>query len=51
MINLHKRWLTQKGIAIPPKLKKIELSPLFAVEKDDIPQSLIIPDKEEVYIE
>lgn len=51
MINLHKRWLTQKGIAIPPKLKKIELSPLFAIEKDDIPQSLIIPDKEEVYIE
>lgn len=51
MINLYKKWLIQKNITIPKVVEKIEISPLLAVEPDDLPGSLAIPQQKEVYIE
>jgi len=50
MINLYKKWLLQKNIVIPKVVEKIEISPLYAVEPDDVPGSLPIPQQKEVYI-
>ncbi|MCX8123337.1 MAG: UDPGP type 1 family protein [Spirochaetes bacterium] len=50
MINLYKTWLSEKNISIPKVVEKIEISPLFAVEPDDIPNSLTLPQQKEVYI-
>ncbi|MGB4267572.1 MAG: UTP--glucose-1-phosphate uridylyltransferase [Spirochaetota bacterium] len=50
MINLYKQWLLKKNIIIPEVVEKIEISPLFATEADDIPQSVVVPYQKEVYI-
>ncbi|MCX7679238.1 MAG: UTP--glucose-1-phosphate uridylyltransferase [Spirochaetes bacterium] len=50
MNNLFKEWLTKKGIEIPPKVRIVEISPLLAVEAEDLPQ-IAIPNKEMVYLE
>ncbi len=50
MINLHKMWLRKKNIFIPEVVEKVEISPLFAVEPDDIPDTLTLPQQKEVYI-
>lgn len=50
MINLYKKWLVQKNITLPKVVEKIEISPLLAVESDDIPGSLSLPQQKEVYI-
>jgi len=51
MNNLYKSWLSEKKIQIPSMLKTLEISPLFAVESDDIPEDLHIPDSVSVYLE
>ncbi len=51
MTRLYRRWLGERGIGIPSRLKKIEISPLFALEASDIPESISIPDSESVYLE
>ncbi len=50
MMNLYKKWLLQKNIPVPKVVEKIEISPLFAVESDDLPDSFAIPQHKEVYI-
>ncbi len=50
MINLHRRWLADRGIAVPVSVKKLEVSPLAAVEPEDLDEGLKVPDQEEVYI-
>ncbi|MDR3237389.1 MAG: UDPGP type 1 family protein [Spirochaetia bacterium] len=48
MIELHKKWLTQRGVSIPQRVSVIEISPLTAVAPEDIPSGLTVPNKEEV---
>ncbi len=50
MADQHRRWLTERGIRIPEKVKTIEISPLLAVEPDDINRDLVVPEKEKVYL-
>ncbi len=50
MNSLHRKWLTARGIKIPERVKAIEISPLFALSENDIPEGTIIPDKELVYL-
>lgn len=50
MNNLYREWLEKKGIEIPQKVKMLEISPLLAVEADDLP-NLSIPNEEMVYLE
>ncbi len=51
MNNLFRKWLIEKGAIIPDKVKVIEISPLLAVEADDLPDKISIPAKENVYLE
>ena len=51
MVSLNKKWLAEKGIEIPAGVKILEISPLLAVEPDDLPADVKIPDKEKVYLE
>ncbi|HSV97300.1 MAG TPA: UDPGP type 1 family protein [Spirochaetota bacterium] len=51
MTGLYRRWLGERGILIPSLVKKLEISPLLALEAADIPDSLSIPDAESVYLE
>jgi UDP-N-acetylglucosamine/UDP-N-acetylgalactosamine diphosphorylase len=51
MSDLYRKWLTEKKIVIPDNVKVIEISPLFALEADDLAKNIIIPDLEKVYIE
>ena len=50
MSNLHKAWLTERGVNIPHSVKVIEISPLTAVSFDDIPTDLKVPDTEKVLL-
>lgn len=50
MIHLYKKWLLQKNIPVPKVVEKIEISPLYAVEPDDLPDSIAIPLQKEVYL-
>ncbi len=51
MTGLYRRWIGKRGIRIPARVQKIEISPLLALEAADIPASLSIPDTESVYLE
>ncbi len=51
MSDLHRKWLLSKGIDIPGKVSVIEISSLLAVEPDDLDGSIIVPEREKVYIE
>jgi UDP-N-acetylglucosamine/UDP-N-acetylgalactosamine diphosphorylase len=48
--NLCRSWLSERKIHISEKVKVIEISPLVAVEAEDLDASLVIPDQEQVYI-
>lgn len=50
MINQHRRWLEGRGIVIPAKASFIEISPLLAVEPEDVPPDLVVPTMEKVYL-
>ncbi len=49
MSRLAFRWCAHRRIAVPPQVRVIEISPLHAVEPDDL--SAVIPAREKVYIE
>ncbi len=51
MSDLIKKWLIERRIVIPKNVQVIEISPLIAVEPDDLPDCLIIPKAEKVYLE
>jgi len=51
MDALARSWLRERGIAIPPSVRTVEISPLLALEPGDLPASITVPDKERVYLE
>lgn len=51
MDRLYRSWLASRGIVIPRAVKKIEISPRFAISADDIPADLEIPDMEIIFLE
>lgn len=51
MSNLHKKWLIEKGFNIPKTAETFEISPLLAVEAEDLSDDLDIPNSKEVYLE
>jgi len=50
MSNLHRSWLTAKGVSIPEKVKIIEISPLLSFDGSDLRSDLIVPDREKVFL-
>ena len=50
MTALYKSWLNKRGITIPEKVKNLEISPLVAVNPEDLLVDLVIPNEENVYI-
>ncbi len=50
MDGQYRSWLAVRGVRIPEGVRAVEISPLAAVEPDDIDPGLIIPDKEKVYL-
>jgi len=51
MIDLNIKWLKEKGITVPENTKIVEISPIIAVEPEDLDEAIKIPDKENVYLE
>jgi len=51
MMDLHRKWFAERDIAVPPVVKRLEISPLAAVEPGDLDTDLLIPEKEDVYID
>ncbi|MBN2079694.1 MAG: UDPGP type 1 family protein [Spirochaetes bacterium] len=50
MSDEHRRWLDERGIRIPASVRRVEISPLAALEPDDLEPSLTLPDDGEVYL-
>lgn len=51
MIDLHKSWLREKGITISKEDADIEISPLYAVDPEDISRDLKISGEAKIMIE
>lgn len=51
MMRLHREWLAQRHIPVPAVVRRIEISPLAAVEPADLGSDLKIPERESVFIE
>ena len=51
MSNLYSKWIRDRGISIPGNVRVIEISPLLAIEADDIPEGIRIPSQEMIYLE
>lgn len=50
MDEQHRSWLAARGIRIPAKVRAVEISPLAAVEPDDLDPALSLPDTEQVHL-
>jgi len=50
MDDQYRSWLAVRGVRIPAGVKALEISPLVAVEPEDIDPGLAVPDKEKVYL-
>ncbi len=53
LCDLHRSWLTQAGVYVPPDAR-LEISPLFALRPEDISAkigALDIPQEQDIYIE
>jgi UDP-N-acetylglucosamine/UDP-N-acetylgalactosamine diphosphorylase len=50
MNELYRGWLEKNGVAVPESVKMIEISPLVAVDSDDIDSNIKVSDTEKVYI-
>ena len=51
MMGLHRAWLAERCIAVSSVVKRLEISPLAAVEPEDLDRGLLIPEEEDVYID
>ncbi len=51
MNNLSRNWLEQKSIKVPDDAENIEISPLLAVEPDDLGDDMVVPAQKDVYLE
>ncbi len=47
MERLHRNWLTERGISVPEGVKTVEISPLAAVEADDLSRGIRLVHKNE----
>ncbi|MBP7735074.1 MAG: UDPGP type 1 family protein [Spirochaetes bacterium] len=50
MDDQFRSWLVSRGVRVPASVRAIEISPLAAVEADDIDPAMAVPDKEAVYL-
>jgi len=50
MDDQFRSWLVRRGVKIPPSVRAIEISPLAAVDADDIDPGLSVPGTETVYL-
>ncbi len=50
MSDLFRRWLHTRGIPLPDAVEVIEISPLCAVEPEDLDRAISIPERQEVYL-
>jgi len=50
MIDLHRSWLRERGVSVPDNVKVIEISPLLAVEPEDLDPVMTVPGDEKVYL-
>jgi len=50
MSDQCRRWLAAGGVRVPEKTVTLEISPLAAVEPEDIDPALVVPELESVYI-
>lgn len=50
MDEQYRSWLCGRGICVPGSVKAVEISPLTAVEAEDLDPGLMVPDKELVYL-
>lgn len=50
MSDLFRSWLENREIQIPDNVSIIEISPLVALDQNDLSEDLVIPDTAEVYI-
>jgi UDP-N-acetylglucosamine/UDP-N-acetylgalactosamine diphosphorylase len=51
MTALHVKWLRSRGIEVRDSVREIEISPLYAVEAEDIDKKMLLPEEERIYIE
>ena len=51
MSEQHRRWLRNRGIRVPGTTRVIEISPLVAVEQEDLDADIKVPEEEQVYID
>lgn len=51
MSALFREWLASKRIPVPATVRRIEISPLYAVDAEDLPDTLIIPEQPDVYLD
>lgn len=49
MSDLYMEWLKKKRITVPPAVEVVEISPLLAVEADDVPE-IELPNEKKVYL-
>jgi UDP-N-acetylglucosamine/UDP-N-acetylgalactosamine diphosphorylase len=50
MSDLYRKWLRGRNISIPENVEVIEISPLLAVEQEDLDDELSVPAREGVYL-
>jgi UDP-N-acetylglucosamine/UDP-N-acetylgalactosamine diphosphorylase len=50
MSDEHRRWLEVRGIRIPAEARTVEISPLLALEPEDLDPSLEFPEGKGVYL-
>ncbi len=48
MLDLHRKWLTMRGIRVPASARIIEISPLAAVGPEDLDADLVLPEEEKL---
>ncbi len=51
MVDLHRKWLLERGVSLGKSTAIVEISPLLAVEPDDIDPSIKVPDRDKVFLE
>ena len=51
MVNLYKCWINEKEIHISSEVEVVEISPLLAIDADDLEECLEVPNKAKVYLE
>ncbi|HNX24457.1 MAG TPA: UDPGP type 1 family protein [Spirochaetota bacterium] len=50
MTALNRKWLASRGISVPASVREVEISPLTALSPEDLPEGIVVPDKEKVLI-